>query len=52
MVVYREFCTKEKTMQDCMKEIMLRLLENSWGCNLEDDNVKLNHLRIKDSVLN
>lgn len=52
MVVYREFCTKEKTMQERMREIVLRVLENSRNCNLESNNVKLNHLGIKDSVFN
>ena len=52
MVIYRVFCTKDKTMQDCMNEILHRALEEYWGCQIHDDNVKLNYLRIKDSILN
>ena len=52
MVVYREFSTKDKTMQDRMSEIICRVLEGSLDCQMVKDNIELNHLRIKDSVLN
>lgn len=52
MVVYREFSTKDKTMQDRMKEIIYRVLEESFGCQIVKDNIELNYLRIKDSALN
>ena len=40
MVVYREFCTKEKTMQELMKEIIFRALEDSWDCQIVKDNIE------------
>lgn len=52
MVVYREFSTKDKTMQDRMKEIIYRVLEESLDCQIVKDNIELNYLRIKDSALN
>lgn len=51
MVVYREFSTNEKTMQETMKEVIIRyILENS--CNLSKIELKLDKLEIGNSIIN
>lgn len=51
MIVYREFATKEKNMQEIMKEIVTRyILENS--CNLFQTELKLDKLGINNSIIN
>lgn len=51
MVVYREFSTNEKTMQETMREVIIRhILENS--CNLFQIELKLDKLGIGNSIIN
>lgn len=51
MVVYREFSTNEKTMQETMREVITRhILENSFNSfQLE---LKLDKLGIGNSIIN
>lgn len=51
MVVYREFDTKEKNMQETMKEIITRyIIENS--CKLFQTELKSDKLGINNSIIN
>ncbi len=51
MEVYREFATKEKNMQETMKEIITRyLIENS--CNIFQTELESDKLGINNSIIN
>lgn len=51
MMVYREFETEGKNMQETMEVIIIRyIIENA--CNLFQTELKLTHLGINNSIIN
>ena len=51
MVVYRKFSTNEKSMQEIMREVIIRYItENS--CNTPKMEVELDKLGISNSIIN
>lgn len=51
MVVYREFVTNEKTMQEAMKEVIIRYILET-PCNLFQTELKSDKLGISNSIIN
>lgn len=51
MKVYREFNTNEKTMQEKVKEIILRYIAENY-CNLSQTEVQSDKLGITNSIIN
>lgn len=51
MKVYREFSTNEKTMQEMVKEIILRYMAENY-CNQSQTELQSNKLGITNSIIN
>lgn len=51
MKVYREFSTNEKTMQEMVKEIILRYISENY-CNQYQTELQSDKLGITNSIIN